>query len=630
MGWTFIGNTIVNRRGGGSWQTYWNTLISATVENAAPTNVVLTFPSARTSLGASDFTIAGFTISSASWAGTVLTLVLTEAVIYNDTLIVTFVTTGQTANVTNNVAALLNSYTGAAAAYSLRQIKSDYTGDCILVRRSTDDAELAIGFVNRVLDTASLLTFCGAGSGYVKTWYDQSGNGQDFTQTTDDAQPIIVNAGKIIHHLGKPQISFDGSDDYFAKVINGLSTAAALCVFTEYSAGRTIANTVTCQLWGLGDFRQGTYSLGRFASTGLLSGETMYFNVNRVNSGTNRLGSSGYSRLGNYPILDVDMFTSSGTKSYSNGTEITLNLTNDAYVTTNYTPAAGNITRSFHLSCALVDNAYIDFSANKYREVIIYPTDVTASRAAIESAIIAYYGQNTWSFTHKMTLHTGTINQAIAFNDPDNLLYGTNDVGGGNNRIYVYNYPAGTEVKNVTLALGHGSSAQYSESEDLLYVGNGNSSVLLHIYTVDINSATPSIQRDYDLESLGCGVFGLDEENGIIYAVTSATAGVGEDLVITPVDLITGTPDLAGQFTLPYAGIMQGACFYGGKIYLATGQTTTTVVIIDPILKRQDAAILMTGDGEPEGITLIDPDPFTVAVAYLASDKVWEFQFNNA
>jgi len=85
------------------WNAYWAALISATVEDASPTHVVLTFPSAA-DLGATDFTIAGFTIDSASWAGAVLTLVLSETVVYGDTLTVTFVETGGTAAVTNNVA----------------------------------------------------------------------------------------------------------------------------------------------------------------------------------------------------------------------------------------------------------------------------------------------------------------------------------------------------------------------------------------------------------------------------------------------------------------------------------------------------------------------------------------------
>jgi hypothetical protein len=99
-----LGNGIVFRQGGSqNWSSYWASLISATVENNAPTNVVMTFPSAKPTLGASDFTIAGFTISSASWTGAVLTLILSTRVYANDSLVVTFVPSGGTANVTNNV-----------------------------------------------------------------------------------------------------------------------------------------------------------------------------------------------------------------------------------------------------------------------------------------------------------------------------------------------------------------------------------------------------------------------------------------------------------------------------------------------------------------------------------------------
>lgn len=62
------------RKGGGfSWSSYWKTLISATVENAAPTYVVLTFPSGQPSLLATDITatVNGVArgVSSALWAG---------------------------------------------------------------------------------------------------------------------------------------------------------------------------------------------------------------------------------------------------------------------------------------------------------------------------------------------------------------------------------------------------------------------------------------------------------------------------------------------------------------------------------------------------------------------------------
>ena len=94
--------------------------------------------------------------------------------------------------------ALLDSYSGAAAAYSLRKLTSTYTGSAIRVRRSSDNTEMDIGFdSNGNLDTVALSQFVGSGSGFVKTWYDQSGNGRNVAQTTAANQPRIINSGSL-------------------------------------------------------------------------------------------------------------------------------------------------------------------------------------------------------------------------------------------------------------------------------------------------------------------------------------------------------------------------------------------------------------------------------------------------
>lgn len=105
---------------------------------------------------------------------------------------------------------LLDDYPSAGVAYSLRLLRSAYSGNCIEVRRSSDNTTQNIGFVNNVLDTASLLSFVGAGDGFVKTWYDQSGSAVSATQTTDSLQPRIVNAGVIETQNGLPSVRFPG------------------------------------------------------------------------------------------------------------------------------------------------------------------------------------------------------------------------------------------------------------------------------------------------------------------------------------------------------------------------------------------------------------------------------------
>lgn len=116
---------------------------------------------------------------------------------------------------------LLDDYPNAAAAYSLRKLRSAYTGSAIRVRRASDNTEQDIGFVDGELDTSTLTTFCSSTDGFVKTWYDQSGNGYDATQTTASAQPQIVNSGSVILENGKPALQF-GGNDYFANSTNGV------------------------------------------------------------------------------------------------------------------------------------------------------------------------------------------------------------------------------------------------------------------------------------------------------------------------------------------------------------------------------------------------------------------------
>ena len=116
-----------------------------------------------------------------------------------------------------------------AAAYSLRRLYASYTGAAIRVRRSSDNAERDIGFIGEHLDVLALLLFVGNGSGFVTTWYDQSGNGRHATQTTAANQPRIVSNGVIETQNGRPALFFDGSTFFDHPIsISGPSTFVAV------------------------------------------------------------------------------------------------------------------------------------------------------------------------------------------------------------------------------------------------------------------------------------------------------------------------------------------------------------------------------------------------------------------
>ena len=109
---------------------------------------------------------------------------------------------------------LLDTYTGAAAAYSVRKLDKDYTGSCMRVREDSGDTEADIGFDGSGnLDTSAIATHCGSANGYVVTWYDQSGNSNNATQSTSSAQPQIYNGTAVITENGKPALNFDGLND---------------------------------------------------------------------------------------------------------------------------------------------------------------------------------------------------------------------------------------------------------------------------------------------------------------------------------------------------------------------------------------------------------------------------------
>jgi hypothetical protein len=136
-----------------------------------------------------------------------------------------------TNEVWSSYAYLLDDYSGAAAAYSLRKLRSAYTGNAIRVRRASDNTEQNIGFVNNELDTSALTTFCSGTNGFVTTWYDQSGNGYNATQTTAANQPQIVSSGSILTENGKPAVEFDGiNDGLLSSVVGNSENYASISV----------------------------------------------------------------------------------------------------------------------------------------------------------------------------------------------------------------------------------------------------------------------------------------------------------------------------------------------------------------------------------------------------------------
>lgn len=126
-----------------------------------------------------------------------------------------------------------------SAAYSLRQLDL-VDQNVIRVRRSSDNTEA--DFTATQVSDGTLTTWVGAGNdGFVRTWYDQSGNGSHAQQSGGTSQPKVVNAGSLVTENNNPALLFDGSNDYFvcSSTLLGSATGTttlAVCNFQSASA----------------------------------------------------------------------------------------------------------------------------------------------------------------------------------------------------------------------------------------------------------------------------------------------------------------------------------------------------------------------------------------------------------
>ena len=139
---------------------------------------------------------------------------------------------------------LLDDYPGAAAAYSVRKLDKDYTGFAMEIRRASDNATQKIGFVGEDLDVTSINTFCSGTTCTVRTWYDQSGNSRNATQTTSTSQPIIYQSNATLLSNSKPAVFFNAD---ILQLPNSLIVTSPSTIITVYdwesaNAGAALIN----------------------------------------------------------------------------------------------------------------------------------------------------------------------------------------------------------------------------------------------------------------------------------------------------------------------------------------------------------------------------------------------------
>jgi len=200
----------------------------------------------------------------------------------------------------------------------------------------------------------NLVSFTGQTvDGFVETWYDQSGNSNDAVQLTAAEQPKIVSAGALL----ADGLTFDGSDDSMTTTSAISSTNIAIACVSK-SANNATAG-IFSMLDGFNDGHEALY----------LAGEI-------------RIAS-------NSSDLDVSITTTNQNLYFANYDGSTQSLSSNGG-----TPSTKSTSQT--ISVSAVAQIGSRSGGNKLNgsieELIVYASDQSANRAALETNILSHYG----------------------------------------------------------------------------------------------------------------------------------------------------------------------------------------------------------------------------------------------
>jgi hypothetical protein len=255
------------------------------------------------------------------------------------------------------VAQTTNIATGAIAAYSVFDLGYGATA-CIQVERSSDNTSTFIGFdTNGYLDTATLLTFAGAGDARVIAWVDQTGEGNDVNNVYADA-PVIVSGGVLNVDNGIAALLCNGSKQ--------------LSLSSPLSLGTTHSIHVVCNMAAYSSIIGGVSSYGLYP-TGT---DTIYYNA----AGTYTLNYS----VNNVPFplneqVLIELYrVNEGVQMFTNGVK----MGDASSCTTEFMGTNGGFTMDH-----LLGQTLYEFNGN-IQTVIIYGSDVLTYRKGTSDTLI--------------------------------------------------------------------------------------------------------------------------------------------------------------------------------------------------------------------------------------------------
>jgi len=255
----------------------------------------------------------------------------------------------------------LDTYTNASTAIAFRKLKTGAV-NCCQIRRSSDNA-LAIvlledtGFISlssSIVAGGTLGTWLGSDNGFIKTMYDQTGNGNDWVTFATSEEPIIATSGVLnVDTNGNVTASFDNLGNRINANYTNASTVST--VFSVFESSDT------------------SFVLYRDS----LSGGVRFIGVGTSGSSSTVIGSNA------------------GNPSYYiNGTDTSATTRDDIY--TNHSTGVPVLSTITNIDKSIWNNfefaGYVNlYFENKLSLIIVFDTDETTNQSAIETEINSIY-----------------------------------------------------------------------------------------------------------------------------------------------------------------------------------------------------------------------------------------------
>ena len=274
-------------------------------------------------------------------------------------------------------AALLDQFPGAAAAYSLRNLVGTSNPAVVRVRRDNDDAEQ--DFTAAEVSDGTLAAWVGAGNdGFVRTWYDQSGNTRHMEQATSTSQPQIVVSGTLVTENGKPALATTSTT---TMAITSALLLGQHSVFTAVSTAQDITSTMSTQrLWSSDASTFDVLSFGGNATSTLTNERLAWLTVDGPSVRGVGQTANDYT-AGDYLISAF--WNNSNPVVFVNNSSQLLNANSIGNFTSTSYP------RTFQRLWG--NSSATQGFAGKQFEFIFYSSDQSTNRAAIEANINAHY-----------------------------------------------------------------------------------------------------------------------------------------------------------------------------------------------------------------------------------------------